>query len=181
LRHARHGPPALPSPFVERHARRLAAAGVGRALDLASGSGRHARVLHALGFTTFALDFSRTALARLHGELPAVRALQADALALPIRPERFVLIVQTRFLERVILPELARALVRGGTLLVETFLVDEFERSGHPRREYCLERGELAGLCSAPGVGLTIDEVRETSTPGGADEPFLASIAARKS
>jgi SAM-dependent methyltransferase len=185
-RHAQAEGFAAPSEFVALHARRLAAAGAHaaqglRALDLAAGGGRHARLLAALGYRVVALDFSRVALKRLVRAEPAVRAVCADAMLLPLRRGGFDLIVQTCFLERTILPTLAALLARGGTLLLETFLVDQFERSGHPRREFCLERGELKRLCAAPEVRLAVEVLHESPAASPVGATFLASLAARKS
>jgi len=187
-RHAQAGAVAGPSEFIVRHARRIAdAAGARdasrrpRALDLAAGAGRHARLLAALGYRVVALDFSLVALRRLAAAEPAVRALCADATRLPLRRESFDLIIQTCFLERAILPALAASLAGGGTLLLETFLVDQFECSGHPRREFCLERGELVRLCAAPEVNLTVEALHETPPESPPGVPFYASLVACKS
>jgi hypothetical protein len=54
-------------------------------------------------------------------------------------------IVNTRFLLRRLFPTFRSALKPGGPLLVETFSVDEIEvLGGDIRRDYGLERGELA-------------------------------------
>jgi len=186
-RHAQSGAVAAPSGFVVRHARRIADAARARgarglrALDLAAGGGRHARLLAALGYRVVALDFSLVALRRLAAAEPAVRALCADATRLPLGRESFDLIVQTCFLERAILPALAASLAGGGTLVLETFLVDQFERSGHPRREFCLERGELVRLCAAPEVNLTVGALHETPPESPPGTALYASLVACKS
>ena len=102
----------------------------------------------------------------------------ADAARLPFRDTSFAMIVQTRFLDRAIVPDLLRLLVRGGLLVVETFLVAQHEATGHPRREFCLEPGELEALCR--GADVEVVEQREGLTREGHDAVHLAAIAVCK-
>lgn len=180
-RHAAGPPTAPPSAFVERHARRLAAETAGRAaLDLACGAGRHARLLRSLGFRTVAVDFSTSALARAAPPGSGILAVTADAEHLPLRESRFDLIVQTCFLERELFPTLARLLRPGGLLVAETFSVTQHDATGHPRREFCLEPGELEQLCERPDVGLETVETGQTSRgPDGAARHLEAILARR--
>jgi len=181
---ARHaaGPGATPpSPFVERHARNEAARRPGGlVLDLACGSGRHARLLDSLGLTTIAVDFSTSALASAAPRGSGIRPVAADVGALPFAEGRFDLIVQTCFLDRAILPRLACLLARGGLLVVETFTVAQFEATGHPRREFCLEPGELESLCGRPDTALeTIDRSSADRGKSGRTQ-LVEGIAARR-
>jgi SAM-dependent methyltransferase len=180
-RHARSSQVAPPSAFVARRARslvknRTAGAAPPLALDLAAGAGRHSIYLRTLGYRVVALDFSRNALGAIAGEEPSVCCVQADALALPFDESTFDLIVQTRFLERAIFGPLARLLRPGGHLLVETFGVGQHERTGHPRREFCLEPGELVRLCC--DAGLEVLEEPEPGDPAEMGGPVLESAVA---
>jgi tellurite methyltransferase len=102
-----------------------------RALDLASGGGRHALYLAELGYAVDAWDISDVALAYMRTEL-ARRAL--TGLPLPVEPRQvdlehtvfppaaFDLILDAHYLDRAIFEPLCRALRPGGLLLVHTFL-----------------------------------------------------------
>ncbi len=150
----------------------------GRALDVACGSGRHAILLAEHGFRTVAFDHAVAACRRLADDDARVCCVVADAARLPFRDTSFAMIVQTRFLDRAIVPDLLRLLVRGGLLVVETFLVAQHEATGHPRREFCLEPGELEALCR--GADVEVVEQREGLTREGHDAVHLAAIAVCK-
>jgi SAM-dependent methyltransferase len=179
-RHARGSEAGPPSGFVvEKLARLREPSRPQRALDLACGGGRHTAALAAAGFDTVALDASRTAVHRVRKTL-GVPGVVAEAAHLPFRTGSFDVIVKTCFLDRDAFAGIARALARGGHLVAETFRIAQHERTGHPRREFCLTDGELVELCRAPAVGLTVVDARE-STPGDdGDPPALAGVLARR-
>lgn len=172
---------SAPSAFVVRHAGELARRSPGaRALDVACGSGRHTALLAELGFRTVAFDHASAACARVARENPRVDVVVADASALPFHDATFALIVQTRFLDRAILPDLFRLLRPGGVLLIETFLVAQHEATGHPRREFCLEAGELEKLCRAAPYRIEVLECREGRVGDGDGAAQLGAIAVCK-
>ena len=150
-----------------------------RALDLAAGSGRDAVFLAQQGFDVEAWDHAPEALerardlarrqgVRLHAVLCDVE--QPD-LPPPGRP--FDLVICFRFLHRPLFPWIERALVPGGWLVYETFLMGQ-ERFGRPRRpHFLLARGELAR--SFPGLVTVRYEEREPETG-----PLTARLLARK-
>jgi SAM-dependent methyltransferase len=180
-RHAARPGRAAASEFVARHVARLAAAFPGApALDVACGAGRHTALLVTHGFRTLALDHSLAACRRVLAEIAGAAAVAGDALALPLAQGRFAIVVQTSFLERSIVSDLLSLLAPGGVLLAETFLVAQHEATGHPRREFCLEPGELAALCSASGVPVTVLDGREGPVVTPAGTQHLAAIAVRK-
>lgn len=180
-RHRARPERGAPSPFVDRHA-----AGVARrlpgapALDVACGSGRHALLLAQHGLRTIALDHAAPACHRLSEEDGRIRTVVADAAALPFRATTFALVVQTRFLDRAIVPELMHLLVPGGVLVIETFLVAQHVATGHPRREFCLEPGELEALCRSTAVTVEVLERQEGPVGEGGDAVHLAAIAVCK-
>jgi tellurite methyltransferase len=180
-RHRAHPARSAPSAFVARHAAASSHHAPGdRALDVACGSGRHATLLDGLGFRTVAFDHASTACHRVAQENPRVRAVVADASALPFRAATFALIVQTRFLDRAILPDLFRVLRPGGVVLIETFLVAQHDATGHPRREFCLEPGELEALCRGAAAAIEVLECSEGRVGSGGDAAHLAAIAVCK-
>jgi len=136
---SRHSDPT-PSPWVERFAPMIRPGG--RVLDVACGSGRHARFLAKLGFEVDAVDRDLAAFADLP---PGVTAREADleAGAWPYPGERFDAIVVANYLHRPLLPVLVAALEAGGLLVYETFAAGN-ERFGKPANPaFLLAPGEL--------------------------------------
>jgi SAM-dependent methyltransferase len=162
----------------------------GTALDVATGSGRHAVALAMHGLRTWGLDLLPDALVRarrLARETARVRAAaglplaecafaRGDATrALPFAAGTFDVVCGFRYLDRARFPDFARLLAPGGTLVWETFTVEQ-RRFGRPQRaEFLLEPGELERLCE--DAGLAVEAGGESVPPGG---PALASVRARR-
>lgn len=144
-------PGEAPSAWVTRQARHFRPGGP--VLDLACGSGRHARWLAAQGFPVLAVDRDPAALASLAGTAGVeVRQADLEAGAWPLPGRRFAGIVVTRYLHRPLLPILASALAPGGVLIYETFMQGN-EAWGRPSRpEFLLAPGELARFAAQVGL-----------------------------
>ena len=101
-------------------------------LDLACGSGRHSRVLAALGCRVDAVDVDAARAADLDG-IPGVqfRALDLERGPWPFQAQRYDAVVVANYLYRPMLPLLAQALRDGGILVYETFAAGN-ERFGRP-------------------------------------------------
>lgn len=132
-----------PSRWVLRFADRLAAAcGV---LDLACGSGRHARLFLARGHPVTAVDRDLSGIDDLRGA-PALEAIAADledGTPWPLGERRFGGVVVANYLHRPLLPRIVAAVAEDGILIYETFAVGN-ERFGRPTRmEFLLRHGEL--------------------------------------
>ena len=113
-------------------------------LDVAAGSGRHTRLLGALGYTVAAVDRDAEAMARLEG-LAGVQTRVADIEGgpWPYAHEQFDGVVVTNYLHRPLLPLLVAAVAPGGVLIYETFAVGN-ERFGRPTNpDFLLQPGEL--------------------------------------
>lgn len=125
-----------PSAWVVRWAPLIAR---GRVLDLACGSGRHARLLAGLGHEVTAVD-------REPQPLTAVRFIQADLEdggPWPLPGEEFQGIVVANYLHRPLFPLIERSLAPGGVLIYETFMAGN-ERFGKPSNPaFLLAPGEL--------------------------------------
>ena len=150
-----------PSAWVERWAPLIAH---GTVLDVACGSGRHAKFFLSKGLKVVAVDREPQAI-------PGARFVQADlegGAPWPFPGERFEGVVVTNYLHRPLFPRLLEALAPGGVLLYETFMLGN-ERFGRPSNpEFLLRPGELLELCK----GLRIEAFEE----GAVSEPKPSMI-----
>jgi len=131
-----------PSAWVLRWTARLSAGT--SVLDLACGSGRHARLLAARGCRVTALDHD-PASAQALANTPNVEFVQADLEAdeWPLGNQTFDAIVVTNYLHRPLFAALKTALAPGGLLVYETFAAGnaQFGRPSNP--DYLLRPREL--------------------------------------
>lgn len=166
-----------PSQFLLAHLDQLPP---GRAVDLASGDGRHAVCLARHGWRVTAIDYARASLERLsliarRDQLPIV-ALQADLTEMPLPPDHFDVAVNIRYLERSLFDGIKSTLRRGGVVVFETFIRDQ-QQLGHPKNPaFMLERGELAARFADFDI-LASEEGRFEIESGPA---YLARIVARR-
>ena len=137
---APRGDAAAPSPWVVRFADLVPKGAV--VLDVAAGSGRHARLFVERGNRVVALDRDVRDL-RAHSHLEVVEADLENGGPWPLGERRFGAIVVTNYLHRPLLPLLVDRLEPGGVLVYETFARGN-ERFGKPSNpDFLLERGEL--------------------------------------
>ncbi|MDF2094678.1 class I SAM-dependent methyltransferase [Aquibaculum arenosum] len=117
----------------------------GAVLDLACGSGRHLRLLRAMGHPVTGVDRDISPLADL-AHLPDVEMIEADlenGSPFPLEGRRFDCVIVTNYLHRPLLPRLPDLLSSGGLLLYETFAQGN-ERFGRPSNpNFLLAPGEL--------------------------------------
>ena len=110
-------------------------------LDLAAGSGRHARLFLERGHPVVALDRDVARLAGLDVEI--VQADLEDGSPWPLPGRRFGAVVVANYLWRPLLPHIVGAVASGGLLLYETFARGN-QAYGEPRNPaFLLEPGEL--------------------------------------
>ncbi len=169
--------PRAPSTFLADH---LALLPRGRALDIASGDGRHAILLAEHGYRVDAIDFAATGLrlarsAALRAGL-AIQVLQADLEFYPLPAQRYDVVLSFFFLQRSLWPALKRALRPGGSVVVETFLIDQ-RNLGHPRNPaFLLNYGELEEVFADFEIVFHQEGLLAT----GDGSAYLARIIARK-
>lgn len=134
--------PMPPSPWVQRFVPLIAAGG--QVLDLACGSGRHARLLASLGHAVEAVDRNAGLLEGLR-DLPGISTRCADLEGgpWPYTGCHFAGIVVTNYLWRPLFPHLMATLDRGGILIYETFMAGN-EAFGKPENPaFLLRKDEL--------------------------------------
>jgi SAM-dependent methyltransferase len=137
-----HHAPAEPSSWVCRWVERIPVGG--RVLDVAAGSGRHARLLAARGHPVEAVDRDAQAMSALAG-VAGIRTRVADIESgpWPYGGEAFAAVVVTHYLHRPLLPLLVQAVAPRGVLIYETFAAGN-ERFGRPSNpDFLLRPGEL--------------------------------------
>ena len=131
-----------PSPWVVRWSPLIRPGS--EVLDLACGTGRHARFLAARGCSVLAVDRDAEAIATL-AAVPGVFTRRADleGATWPFAPASFDAIVVANYLHRPLFGPVVAALRPGGVLVYETFMLGN-ERFGRPSNPHFLLRpGEL--------------------------------------
>jgi len=166
-----------PSALLARH---IDALPVGRALDVACGSGRHAVLLARRGFVVDAVDVAHSALVHLQSMARAERLrmnpIQADLETFALPHDRYALVVNIRYLQRSLFAQLKSALQPRGVIVFETFLRGQ-ESLGHPRNPaYLLAPGELRSAFADFDV-LAYEEGLITDD---GDPAYLARLLARR-
>lgn len=155
---------ATVSPWVARWSALVAP---GEVLDLACGTGRHARHFAGLGHPVLALDRDPAALAEAAGEgiVTLQRDLETGVAAWPFAPDRFAGIVVTNYLHRPLFTDLVASLAPDGVLIYETFSAGNalFGKPSNP--DFLLAEGELLALAGAHGLRVIAYEDGYSSAP----------------
>lgn len=158
-----------------RHLNLLPAGGM--VLDLACGSGRHARLLAAQGHPVLAVDRDAEALSAL-ADCPGVETLVADLEGAdwPLAGRQFAGVVVTNYLWRPRLPEVCALLASGGVLIYETFMVGN-EAYGKPSSpDFLLRSQELRALAAAAGLREIAFEEGYVATPKPALRQAICAV-----
>ena len=131
-----------PSPWVVRWAALIRPGN--EVLDLACGSGRHARFLAARGCSVLAVDRDPVAIAALAAVAGVfTRTADLEGAAWPFAPSSFDAVVVANYLHRPLFGPIVATLRPGGVLVYETFMAGN-ERFGRPSNpDFLLRPGEL--------------------------------------
>ena len=134
--------PLPASPWVQRFAPLIPAGGT--VLDLACGSGRHARMLAGMGHQVEAVDRDTAAIAQLTG-VPGISPRRADLEqdAWPYAAASFDAAIVTNYLHRPRFAALLDALRPGGILIYETFMAGQATLGKPANPEFLLQPNEL--------------------------------------
>jgi SAM-dependent methyltransferase len=152
----------------------------GFVLDVAAGDGRNAIYLARRGHPMVAVDISLTGLSKAaaiaRAERLDVQFIQADLDDFPIPRQRFVGVLNVRFLQRALFEPLKAALLPGGVIICETFLIEQ-RFIGHPTNPaHLLQHGEMAA--SFEDFEILVSEEGRFDTEDG--PAFLARLVARR-
>ncbi|HWJ95792.1 MAG TPA: class I SAM-dependent methyltransferase [Telluria sp.] len=139
----------------------------GEVLDLACGSGRHARLFASLGHPVLALDRDPAALAASAGQGITTMPydLEAEGAAFPFEPGRFAGIVVSNYLHRPLLAQLMASLAPNGVLVYETFALgnEAFGKPSNPA--FLLRPGELLEWAAQGGLRVIAFEDGRVELP----------------
>ena len=113
-----------------------------KALDIACGMGRNAKLLASMGFEVDALDISEVAIEHLE-DIENIHAKVVDFDSYKLKENTYDLIVCTYFLERKLFPQIELALRDGGIFIMETFMHDELNENIPSNKDFLLDKGEL--------------------------------------
>ena len=166
--------PTEPAEIVKKY-HHLAPAGI--ALDIAAGNGRNTLFLAEQGFEVIAVDIADQALTRISGTHPRVHGLCQDLDSFDIPKKHFSLIVNIRFLNRRLFPQILEGLIPGGLLIFESFIKTEAkEISGPSCQDHLLLENELLHAF----VSLKIVFYQETKRYRRKESAYIASLVAFK-
>jgi SAM-dependent methyltransferase len=168
---------APPSAWVRRFAPLVRSGG--RVLDLAAGSGRHARFLRGLGLHVVAVDRNVEGLADLAAETRyEIRQVDLETGAPWPLGGGYDAIVVTNYLHRPLFPAIEDALAPAGLLVYETFAQGN-ERFGKPSSpDFLLAPGELLAAFAAL-MPIAFEQGR-IETPRPAVLQRLAAVKGRQ-
>ena len=164
--------PIEPSDIVSQFAT-MARRGVG--LDIAAGNGRNTTFLAEIGFEVEALDIADFGLKIFSGRHPMIRAacIDLDHYELPLN--RYSLILNIRYLNRRLFPQIITAMAPGGVLIFETYLRrPEFI----PQRRLCTDHLLEVNELLRGFIHLEIVYYQETISAAGGEPYPTASLVA---
>ncbi|MFT4884178.1 MAG: SAM-dependent methyltransferase [Natronomonas sp.] len=169
--------PADPSPVLVEHVGDFPS---GRALDVATGTGRNALFLAEGGFAVDAIDVSRVALdearQRAHERSLSANWIQTDFDAHCFPPNRYAVVAVALFDARDRLDDLKDALRPGGVLVYDHHLRTPGPYDHGPSDRYRFAPGELRAACE----DMTILHYAERPGERADGERATVELVARK-
>jgi SAM-dependent methyltransferase len=174
IRHVEKPMPQYVAPTLEKY---IKEANVGRALDVACGTGRNTHFLADLGFVVDAIDLSDYALSCVR-EDANINKYEVD-LDLYNIEEKYDLIININYLNRRLIQQMLEALQKGGVVIFETFIRAHDEpQKGSMNPDFLLNTNEL--LRAFIDLDIIYYEEKDIVNLRGEDAR-LASLVARKS
>ncbi len=150
---------------------------MGKALDIASGAGGNARFLAERGYVVEAIDIADAALRGPMNRHCRIHAVCADLDAFDLPRNRYALVINIRYLNRRLFPQIQEALIPGGLVIFETFLETAAADGDTPRnRNHLLRTNELLHAF----LRMDVLFYREAELPGEDGRGRSATLAARR-
>ncbi len=125
---------------------------IGRALDIAMGSGRNAVYLARMGFNVEGVDISAEAvnnalsLARESGTTIKAEAVDLET-GFEILKGYYDVIICFNYLQRSLIPQIKGGLRPGGIIVYETFIIEQATLFGKPKNpDFLLKHNELLDM-----------------------------------
>jgi len=170
-----------PADFLVEHRHLLPLAG--RALDVATGTGRNALYLASLGYEVTGIDVSGVAVERCRAEAARrglrVEAVQADLGSYRLLVGVYDVAVDFYYLQRDLAPSLADALRPGGVLVFESFTTEQRRFGWGPvQDDFLLRPGELRSLFA--GLEELVYREGLVESQSGRGTKAVAGLVARK-
>ena len=148
-----------------------------RVLDVACGFGGSSLYLAGLGYQVDAVDVSGVALTQVRAEASKrglhINLIQADLTRWWVPPDRYDLILVSHYLNRDLMPQLAKGLRAGGLLFVETRNVRYLSVRPNFDPAFLLQLGELCH--SATDAGLEVIHLAD-----GISQAHMSQLIARR-
>jgi SAM-dependent methyltransferase len=148
-----------------------------KALDIACGTGRNAKFLAKHGFHVDALDISPVGLEALKG-IENITIEEVDFDNYTLKENTYNLIVCTYYLNRLLFPQIEKALKINGIFIFETFMHHPDNTKVPSNRTFLLEEGELEKVFSEKYDILYLDNFMDNINC--AERAMKASIVIRK-
>jgi tellurite methyltransferase len=138
-----------PSQFLVENTKLLP---VGKALDIAMGSGRNAVYLASMGFEVEGLDISAEAIQKAldmadkNGVHINARIADVEGSNYHIESGIYDLVICFNYLYRPLIPEIKNSLKRGGIIVYETYLIEQAQFGKPKNRAFLLVHNELLDM-----------------------------------
>ncbi|HWH79303.1 MAG TPA: class I SAM-dependent methyltransferase [Candidatus Binatus sp.] len=150
------------------------------ARSIACGQGRNSRYLAERGFAVVAIDISSVALQAGRHRAAAMQLKidwrQLDLEGIQLDDAAYDVVINFNYLQRSLLRQIKRTLKIGGSVIYETYLIDQKE-IGHPKNpDYLLGHNELLEAFRE----FRVHCYREGKFTDGADAAYRAGIFAQK-
>ena len=173
IRHAEKPMRHHVEPVLEKY---LKEANVGKALDIACGIGRNTHYIAENGFEVDAVDFSDYALSQVQNK-EKINKIEVDLDTYNLEQNKYDLIININYLSRRLFVQIKEALISGGIVIFETFIIAHGDFNQPKNQEYLLRTNELLHAF----IGLDIIYYEESSAINlRGEKTRVASLVARK-